>query len=277
MGEDDGVDPSIAELYGTRWSVGAAVRAEHYAEMSRPAWEKVADEVGVGPGTHVLDVACGSGEFARLAAARGAVPAGIDASTAMIELATGLVPDADLRVGTLEELPWDDGEFDVVTGFNAFQFAPDIVAALAEARRVARRAVAICNWGPDGEQELMAVTHAAQALVSGPRLVAERALGEPGVLEGLARDAGLEPGPAGGIEVPYAPPDRSTLERALLSAGNIRPVVDQVGPGAVRRAVVDAAAPYRKADGSYLFRNTFRYLITAVPAQRVRRPVSPPE
>jgi ubiquinone/menaquinone biosynthesis C-methylase UbiE len=42
----------------------------------------------------------------------------------------------------------DEGRGHAVTGFNAFQFAADVITALAEARRVARRGgqVAICNW-----------------------------------------------------------------------------------------------------------------------------------
>jgi hypothetical protein len=41
------------------------------------------------------------------------------------------LPHADLRVGPIEQLPWPDDSFDVVSGFNAFQFGADFVAALA--------------------------------------------------------------------------------------------------------------------------------------------------
>ena len=42
------------------------------------------------------------------------------------------MPAGDFRVGLMEELPWEDGSFDVVAGFNAFQYAIDIDLALAE-------------------------------------------------------------------------------------------------------------------------------------------------
>jgi ubiquinone/menaquinone biosynthesis C-methylase UbiE len=92
---------------------------------------------------------CGSGGFCELAAARGARVSGIDAAAGLIEFARGRLPHADLRVGAIEQLPWPDDSFDVVSGFNAFQFAADFVAALDEARRVTRSGgrVAICNWG----------------------------------------------------------------------------------------------------------------------------------
>ena len=49
------------------------------------------------------------------------------------------VPEADLRVGDMQFLPYDDDAFDAVAGFNSFFFAADIVAALREAGRVAAR------------------------------------------------------------------------------------------------------------------------------------------
>jgi ubiquinone/menaquinone biosynthesis C-methylase UbiE len=70
----------------------------------------------------------------------GAEPSGLDASEARIAHAQARLPEADLRVGEMEELPWDDDGFDLDTGFNSFFFANDIVAALREARRVAKPA-----------------------------------------------------------------------------------------------------------------------------------------
>jgi len=44
-----------------------------------------------------------------------------------------------MLIGDMEQLPYDDGSFDAVTGFNSFQFATDALRAVAEARRVARK------------------------------------------------------------------------------------------------------------------------------------------
>lgn len=254
---------SIAEAYGRRWGAGAAVRAEHYAQMSRPAWVAVADAVGIGPGTRLLDVGCGSGEFGAHAAARGAVVHGIDAAEPMIALARDSVPGADLRVGTLERLPWPGDAFDVVTGFNSFQFAPDMAAALAEAARVVRPGgrVVVCNWGAAERNELFPVTRRVQDLHPAPTLVPRRPVGEPGVLEGRLREAGLTPTASGDVAVPYAPRDQETLLRGLLSGGNIVPVTEYAGEEVVRRTILESAEPFRRADGSYLFRNEFRWAI----------------
>ena len=50
------------------------------------------------------------------------------------------MPEADLRLGDLQTLPFADDAFDLVTGFTSFFFAEDMVAALREAGRVARPA-----------------------------------------------------------------------------------------------------------------------------------------
>jgi SAM-dependent methyltransferase len=257
------VDASIAATYGLRWSAGATVRAEHFADLSRPAWEAVLGALQVGRGMALLDVGCGSGELAALARARGAVVSGIDAAAAMITLARAAVPGADLRIGTLERLPWPDAAFDVVTGFNAFQFAPDIVAAFLEAARVTRPGgrIAVCNWGGAGPQELVAVTHDLQALAPDAALVPRRPVGEPGVLEQLLEEAGLRPSRAGDVAVPYAPPDWPTFERGMFAAGNLRHVALHLGAERAAAALADAAAPFRRPDGSYLFRSTFRWVV----------------
>jgi ubiquinone/menaquinone biosynthesis C-methylase UbiE len=76
--------------------------------------------------------------FLRLVADRGAEAFGLDASEALVEIARERVPEAHVRVGEMEALPYEEDTFDLVTGFNSFFFAADLVAALREARRVSK-------------------------------------------------------------------------------------------------------------------------------------------
>jgi SAM-dependent methyltransferase len=162
-------------------------------------------------------------------------------------------------------LPWDDDSFDVVTAFNALQFAADFSVALAEAARVARPAghVAICNWGSREHRELLAVYTPLRALeppAADPPRPDPTAVGEPGVLEDLARGAGLEPLLAADVDVPFEVSDQARLQRAFLL--DVGPeTVEHAGADAVRRTTVEAAAPFRRPDGSYRFENRFRYVI----------------
>jgi len=252
---------TTAGTEGPEWSARAEGWAEVWAGMGEPARVAVAEAASVGPGMRVLDIACGSGEMCALAAARGAEAAGIDAAAGMIEIARRRLPDVDLRVGAMESLPWEDDRFDLATAFNALQFAADFVDALAEAARVVRPggAVAICNWGRTEHRELLTVMRTLREGqgAAGPTI------GDPGELERRARRAGLEPREAGEVEVPFEVPDQATLEHAFVvdSAGG---ALERLGEAEVRRRVVEAAAPYRRRDGSYRFENRFRYVIAGV-------------
>lgn len=257
---------TTAALHGPRWGVRAADWAELAAGISWPAWEAVADAARVGEATRVLDVACGSGEFCRLVASRGAIASGIDASEGMIEVARRTGSHLDFRVGAMEHLPWEDGSFDVVTGFNAFQFAADFVAALAEARRVVRPggSVAICNWGRPEDNRLFDVLRPVRELQPPPAVPVSPdppATGEPGVLEGLARQAGLDPVLSDEVDIPFEAGDDELLGRALLAPGAVVAAVERCGEEVVLQAILAAAAPFRRADGSYRIDNRFRYVV----------------
>src|SRR5262245_19457498 len=70
------------------------------------------------PGDRLLDVACGSGQLALLAARKGAKVTGVDIATNSIEAARGRAGSEGLEVkfdeGDAEELPYGDESFDVV-------------------------------------------------------------------------------------------------------------------------------------------------------------------
>ncbi len=104
-----------------------------------------ADLIGLAmlrPGERVLDVACGTGVVARLAAERvgdtGAV-AGLDLNPGMLAVARSVAPSdmaIDWHEANAEAMPLPDGSFDVVLCQIGLQFVPDKPAALREMRRV---------------------------------------------------------------------------------------------------------------------------------------------
>jgi len=128
-----------ADRWGPLWGARPADWALS-EDQQFPTYEDALSRVGLEPEQLVLDVGCGVGSFLRLVADRGARACGIDASEALLDVARTRLPDADLRVGDMEALPYDDDTFDLVTGFNSFFFANDIVAALREAPTTQSRA-----------------------------------------------------------------------------------------------------------------------------------------
>ncbi len=221
----------------------------------RPAWDAVADAAGIGEGTSLLDLGCGSGGFCAFADQRGAIVHGLDSDPDAIAQALEAVPRGDFRLGLMENLPWADGCLDVVTGLNAFQYALDPELALAEAGRVARPTtgrIAICKWGPPAQNEFFGFLVAVGANgVRGDWLPAT----DP--LEDALRATGLDLLATGDVPAPIQMADEAALEVALMRAGI---EADPHAPPA-DMDLIAAASPYRQPDGTYRFDNRLRYWV----------------
>jgi SAM-dependent methyltransferase len=212
----------------------------------------------------VLDIGCGVGAFLRLVTARGAQAFGLDASDALLQLARERVPDADLRVGDMEALPYPDDTFDLVTGFNSFFFANDIVAALREAGRVAKPGapVVIQVWGPHEQNDLEAMKEIIRPFAP-PRPTdapPEPDYSQPGVLERLAAEAGLTAEQTFDTRWAFTFPDENTLKRALVAPMGIALLVGEK-EDEVKDAIAAGLAKHRTPDGSYRLQNEYHYLI----------------
>ena len=99
----------------------------------------------------MLDIDTGTGEIALRAAAAGAGVTAVDLSPAMIERASRRSDAVDWGVADAQELPFEDGAFDVVASCFAVIFAPDAKRAAAELTRVARGRVGLTTWAPNPE------------------------------------------------------------------------------------------------------------------------------
>lgn len=112
--------------------------------------------LGVPPGAGLLDVGCGSGQLALIAARSGAQVTGCDIATNWLEKARARASveglDVTFEEGDAESLPYEDAQFDAVISLIGAMFAPrpDLVAA--ELTRVCRPGgmVAMANWTPGG-------------------------------------------------------------------------------------------------------------------------------
>jgi SAM-dependent methyltransferase len=213
----------------------------------------------------VLDVGSGAGAFLRLVAERGGVPHGIDASEALIGFARTRLPKADLRVGEMEDLPWGDDSFDLVTGFNSFFFADDMIAALREAGRVAKPGapVVIQVWGAHERCDFEAMKQVVRPFLPPrpPDAPPDPNLSEPGALQALATRAGLTPESEFDASWASEYPDTETLGRAMLAVAGLATLAGPEREHELKNAIVDNLAPYRRPDGSYRLENEYHYLI----------------
>src|SRR5437867_11045700 len=118
--------------------------------------EQFFQRLGVTPGIRLLDVGCGAGQLALIAARAGARVVGCDISTNWLEKARARAAEEGLNItfeeGDAEALPYQDGEFDVVASLIAAMFAPRPDLVTAELTRVCRPGgiIAMGNWTPEG-------------------------------------------------------------------------------------------------------------------------------
>src|SRR6266516_7555809 len=261
---------SIAAKPGSasRWGLLWGARPDDWAtseDQQLPTYEEALRHVGLEPGKRVLDAGCGVGALLRLIAGRGGEPFGIDASEALIDLARKRLPDADLRVGEIEDLPYHDDTSDLVTGFNSFFFADDMAAALREAGRVAKpdAPVVIQVWGAHERCDLEAMKQVARPFLPPrpPGAPADPDLSVPGALQALAARAGLTPENEFDAGWAFEYPNAETLGRALLAVAGLVALAGPEPEHELKNAIVDGLALYRRADGSYRLENEYHYLI----------------
>ena len=142
----------LKQMQSAAWSAGAFEDvAESIADMHVALIEALAPQ----PGERWLDVACGAGNVAELAAGTGARVTGIDLSPRLIEVAKARADaggyEIEYRVGDVEQLDAGDASFDVVVSSVGMIFAPDHEAAARELARVTRPGgrLAFSAWTPE--------------------------------------------------------------------------------------------------------------------------------
>ena len=256
---------AAAQVQRRLWGTDPRAWADLAEAHNQPLFEAVLDVAGAGEGTRVLDVGCGSGLTLALAARRGAIPSGLDISAGLLGIARERLPDADLREGDMESLPFGDAAFDAVVGINAFQFAGDPRRALREAVRVTRpggRVVASLFAAPERSQGT--VVHEAMSALVPPGQAGDHApyaLSAPGNLEAALAEAGLRVVDDGEVACSWRYASLDDAVRGLLcSAGGAR-ATEAAGARAVRDVLRRALAQFQNPEtGVVTLANTFRWV-----------------
>jgi SAM-dependent methyltransferase len=221
--------------------------AADFATLSEPSncreYVALHHALEVKSGDRLLDVACGAGLAVELAALRGATCAGIDASPRLIAVAAGRSPQADLRVGDMNALPWPEASFDVVTSFRGIWGTT--LDALDEVFRVLAPGgrLGLTVWGH--LKASPGVWALAPFLLAAPPKVQYQAglvsLGRPGAGEKVLSERGFEQ--IERIEVPFAWefPDPQTYARALATTGPAYEAIQNVGEAAFLESATEIA------------------------------------
>ena len=221
-------------------------RAADFATMSEPGncreYAAVQHLLGIDHGDRLIDIACGSGLAVELARIRGARCSGIDAAHRLVAIARDRNPDADIRVGDMNALPWAEASFDVATSFRGvWNTTP---TALAEIRRV---------LVPGGRLGLTVWGHVKVAsggwalapfrLASTARLEhqATMQLGRPGVGESFLSRHGFVDIERHDVPFAWEFADPESYARAVAATGPAFEAIQHVGEPAFLEAAVERA------------------------------------
>jgi SAM-dependent methyltransferase len=143
----------LKQMQSAVWSSGAF---EEVAPSIHDMHEALVAALAPEPGEPWLDIGCGAGHLAEIAAGAGARVTGIDLSPRLIEVAKARAAaggyEIEYRVGDAEQLDIEDAGFGKVVSSVGMIFAPDHDAVAREVARVTRPAgrLAFSAWTPEG-------------------------------------------------------------------------------------------------------------------------------
>ena len=144
---------SLKSRLRATWMAGDYGRFSRFMESGAHSFYERLD---VPPGAHLLDVACGSGQLALIAAREGVRVTSVDIAETLIERAqtrsTAERLTARFRVADAESLPFPDSSFDMVVSLVGAMFAPRPHLVARELARVCvpGGTIAMANWTAEG-------------------------------------------------------------------------------------------------------------------------------
>jgi ubiquinone/menaquinone biosynthesis C-methylase UbiE len=214
------------------------------------------------PGERVLDLACGTGIVARLAAERvaptGAV-AGLDINPGMLAVARAATPSSmriDWHEAPAHAAPFPDGVYDAAVCQMGLQFFPDRIAALREMHRVLAPGGRIVLNVPGPEPELFAILAEALARHIKPELAAfvrqVFSLHDTAELQTLLTDAGFTEARAEPTDKALAVPTSAEFLWQYVRSTPLAATVAEASAtarAALERDVVARWEPFEHEDG----------------------------
>lgn len=249
----------------TTWGMGEYALM---AERLEPVAELAAELAKVEPGTRVLDVGCGTGNFALAAARRGASATGLDAEPVLLALAQSRGTDrVAWRRSDFVPLDAEDAAFDVVGSIFGAMYATDHEAAAAELARVCAPGGRIVTtaWVPGSF--MPAFGAAVSPFIpppppgSGPpsRWGDEAGLGEIWQSTGVGIQAAREES----VEIRFSGPEEAT-DFLIKTAGNVlaeRDALERSGEWGDLRAAVESLVAERATSNGEGIAIPLQYLL----------------
>ena len=246
----------VARFENETWSRCAVGYSDGFGALVSEAIGPLLDATAVGSGDRVLDVGTGPGLVAAAAAGRGAEVVGVDFSEAMLAEARRAHPELDFRLGSAEELPLEDGEFDAVVGNFVLHHSGGPDRAMREAFRVLRSGgrVGFTVWADLAKLEAFGLFFAAVEEHAGAAELPHGPLfgvSDFAVYHDMARDAGFHESSVDELPIAWR---TGTMDSFLSAFGDWAALETLPGEtrGAIEVTVRERAAAYRQGDSFVL-------------------------
>jgi SAM-dependent methyltransferase len=247
------------------WGAG---NYETTAAELEPVAQAVVRQAALSPGDEAVDLACGTGNAALLAAAQGARVVGVDAAPRLLEIAReralSQAVKLDLRPGDLLALPIDDATADVVLSVFGVIFASNAEQSLREIARVLRpggRAL-LTAWVPAGPIDAMlGAMGRIVGRITGSPTPPRFPWFDPDAVGPLAAEVGLVLESTTSGELPILAPSPEAYvadgqEHPMALA--IRPVIEQAGAASEVQAAMTAVLREANEDpGAFLVHSPY--------------------
>jgi SAM-dependent methyltransferase len=256
---------STKTIQGKLWSVAPQYWAKHFEPWFLPMYRNVLDQLQLNDKQLVLDAGCGSGLFSYLAIKTGAEVIGVDAAPGLLEVARERNPQNNFLEEDLEALPFTENSFDVVAGFNSFQYAGSFDNALSEAKRVLKPKgrLVLGIWDKPEMSDATNILKAIGSLLPPPPpgTPGPFALSEDGKIESHFNKNGLKLTYKTTVNCPFLYRSKADGVKSFMGTGPAAAAVNNSNKQTVEETIANALKPYRVADEFYFLQNQFLVFI----------------
>ena len=253
------------KIQGELWGQKPKDWASIQEPKGNSGYEHALQFLKIKPAQALLDIGCGTGLFSDLAFKQGADVTGIDASEEFIEQAKKRNTDIKFHTGEMEELPFAENTFNIVCGFNSFQYAANTKNALSEAKRVLKDKgmLVVMIWGNKEDCEAATYLKAVGSLLPPPppNAAGPFGLSENQLLEKMIKEVGLRIITNNDITSIWDYPNTDIALKGLLSAGPVAKAIDNSGFEKVYKVAAAAIQPYIQQNGRVVYKNKWRVVI----------------
>jgi len=256
---------STKAIQGKLWSVAPQYWSQYFEPCFIPMYKKVMGQLRLTEQTLLLDAGCGAGLFSSMAIQAGAQVIGVDAAPGLLKEAKRRNPSNNFLEEDLEALPFAGDSFDIVTGFNSFQYAGNFENALTEAKRVLKKSgkLVIGIWDLPELSEATTILKAIGSLLPPPPpgTPGPFALSEAGAIETILDNIGMKTVYKSSVGCPLFYSNLSDGVKSFMGTGPAASACNYADEITVREVIAEALQPFRVTEDFYQLQNQFLVFI----------------